>query len=133
MSYIAKLRKREGLSQKELAIALGVHVNSIMRWEKGYRRPKKEDILKLCDFFHVEEPELFYGPSHAQDQEQGEHVMKLSYSFDMSPDEIAKKARSEYLALKAAKEAYDAVMKEENNHDRSSVDHGANSDVTKAG
>ena len=45
------LRKRKGLTQKELAKELGVTYTAICYWETGKRFPRKELLDKLCAFF----------------------------------------------------------------------------------
>lgn len=47
------LRQKEGLSQKDLASALGVSQASINYWEKGQRIPSMDMIAKISNYFHV--------------------------------------------------------------------------------
>ncbi len=47
------LRTKEGLSQKDLAFALGVSQASINYWEKGQRIPSIDMIAKISNYFHV--------------------------------------------------------------------------------
>ena len=55
-------RGKRGLSQEELAESVGVHENTIRKWEKGYREPRAGDIAKLASALHVTEAELLNGP-----------------------------------------------------------------------
>ena len=50
---IAKLRKRNGLSQEELANKLGVSRQSVFKWECGENTPEIEKIKKLAKLFNV--------------------------------------------------------------------------------
>ena len=50
---IAKLRKREGLSQEELADKLEVSRQSVFKWESGENTPDLEKIKKLARLFNV--------------------------------------------------------------------------------
>ena len=50
---IALLRKRERLSQEELAEKLYTSRASVNMWERGERSLKAEDVLQLADFFGV--------------------------------------------------------------------------------
>lgn len=44
-----KLRKEKGLSQKKLAEMAGLSQAAIYYWEKGERKPKSEQLLKLAE------------------------------------------------------------------------------------
>ena len=55
-------REKRGLSQEELSESVGVHENTIRKWEKGYREPRASDIAKLAAALHVTEAELLNGP-----------------------------------------------------------------------
>ena len=50
---IAKLRKRKGLSQEELANELEVSRQSVFKWESGENTPDLEKIKKLAKLFNV--------------------------------------------------------------------------------
>lgn len=51
---IYKLRKRRGLSQEELAEAVGVSRQTISKWEMGRAVPDTTNIIELSRFFEVE-------------------------------------------------------------------------------
>lgn len=55
---IRKFRKEKGLSQKELADAIGVSFQSISFFERGDKNPSIENWIKLANFFNVSVPEL---------------------------------------------------------------------------
>jgi DNA-binding transcriptional regulator YiaG len=48
-SEIRRLRKKLKLSQKELGSLLGVSASSIISWEKGKFRPRKDKVAQLSD------------------------------------------------------------------------------------
>ncbi len=50
---LAKLRKENGILQKELATYLNVTVATISNYEKGVHSPDYETLVKLADFFDV--------------------------------------------------------------------------------
>lgn len=50
---IKELRETKGLSQKELAIELGVKQNTISQYETSIKRPSYEILILLADFFDV--------------------------------------------------------------------------------
>jgi transcriptional regulator with XRE-family HTH domain len=50
---IKQLRKKKGLSQVELAEAVGVQGNTVSTWERGTRKPDFKALSILCDIFEV--------------------------------------------------------------------------------
>ncbi len=56
---IKKLRKELKLSQQELASMIGVTQSSIYLWEKGSRKPKLEQVIKLAEVLGV--PVRYFG------------------------------------------------------------------------
>ena len=55
---VKKLRKQKGMSQSQLAKALGVTKGSVSLWERG-RVPTDEMQQHLCDYFDVSFGELW--------------------------------------------------------------------------
>lgn len=53
-SMLKYLREREGLSQRELAVKLGMSASAIGMYESGKRQPKFEDEEAIADFFNVD-------------------------------------------------------------------------------
>jgi len=50
---IKEEREREGLSQKELAVKIGVKQNTISQYEKNVKRPSYEILVLLANYFGV--------------------------------------------------------------------------------
>ncbi|MCL2861563.1 MAG: helix-turn-helix transcriptional regulator [Firmicutes bacterium] len=50
---IRELREEKGLTQGQLAKAIGVHRATIGHYEIGYTEPDIKTIKKLCKFFDV--------------------------------------------------------------------------------
>lgn len=50
---IKELREEKGLSQSEVAKAIGGTQSNLAKWEKGSVQPGAEFIKKLADFFNV--------------------------------------------------------------------------------
>ena len=50
---IEELRTEKGLSQRELAKALGTSQANVSRWEKGLNLPSILECWKIADFFDV--------------------------------------------------------------------------------
>jgi transcriptional regulator with XRE-family HTH domain len=53
MYRIKELRKKSGLSQKELADKLFVNQTAVSQWERGVTSPSASILIKLCDLFNV--------------------------------------------------------------------------------
>ena len=51
---LARLRKREGLSQAEVAEKLDVSRQAISRWESGESKPSTKNIQTLCKLYNVQ-------------------------------------------------------------------------------
>ena len=56
---IRALREAKGLSQKELAEALGVDPSSVCYWESGKNEPTIFNLRRLADILGVTPGELF--------------------------------------------------------------------------
>ena len=50
---LKELRIEHGLTQKELALQLGITQDSISLWEKGKRTPDTQYIIKMAEIFNV--------------------------------------------------------------------------------
>lgn len=48
--WIKKWRTEHGLSQGAVAVGIGVNLNSVQSWERGYNHPKQENFDKLIAF-----------------------------------------------------------------------------------
>ena len=48
-----ELRTEKGLTQLQLANAIGVSQKAIDYWERGVNEPKASYIVALCDYFQI--------------------------------------------------------------------------------
>ena len=55
MNIIRELRKKKGVQQKELSLAIGVSQPTVSDWEKNKNDPSGENLKKLSEFFGVDE------------------------------------------------------------------------------
>ena len=55
MNIVRELRKKKGIQQKELAIAIGVSCPTVSAWESNKKDPSGERLKKLAEFFGVDE------------------------------------------------------------------------------
>ena len=57
-SFIAVLRKSQGITQKQLAEMLSVSDKTISHWENGYSEPNINQIIALKKLFKVSYEEI---------------------------------------------------------------------------
>lgn len=62
---LARLRKKEGLSQAEVSEKLDVSRQAVSRWESGEARPSTDNLQALCKLYHVS---LDYLLSESEDE-----------------------------------------------------------------
>ena len=55
MNIVKELRKKAGIQQKELAIAIGVSSPTVSDWENQKKDPSGPRLKKLAEFFGVDE------------------------------------------------------------------------------
>lgn len=59
--YLKEFRKKNHLTQAELSEKIGVHENTIRRWESGDFEPRASELKKLCAALKTTENELLNG------------------------------------------------------------------------
>lgn len=77
-SFIAALRKANGLTQKELAEKLNVSDKSVSRWERDESAPDLMLIPVLAEVFGVTSDELLRGERMVQDEMMKDKVVSSS-------------------------------------------------------
>ena len=55
---LKQLRKENGLSQKDIATAIGIARTTYSNYEQGLRQPDLTTVTKLCALFDVSADEL---------------------------------------------------------------------------
>ena len=86
---IRLLRKRQGLTQEELAERVDVHVNTMVRWENGTRIPNAEKIqalttaLETTPAFLIGNGENIAEKLAPESDESGPVAPKLTYWADV--------------------------------------------------
>lgn len=63
MNRIYEMRKNAGLTQADLAKALGVTDVAVSKWESGKQSPSSKTLSKLADFFGVSVDEVLGRPA----------------------------------------------------------------------
>ena len=83
--FISDMRKKQGLTQKQLADQLNVTDKTVSKWETGYRLPDASLLLELSSALEVDINELLAGE---------EFLPK-----ELPPEEYAKKSESNLVGL----------------------------------
>ena len=73
---IRELRKKNGMTQGELAEALFVSPQAVSKWEKGESEPSMQTIEGLSNIFHVSIDELFGRETQEKEPPKTEYVYK---------------------------------------------------------
>ena len=110
MKDLRKWRERKGLSQKEVAISLGVAPPQISKWESGTTDPTLENLIKLSELYGITLDEIIGRPqldgtlTHEErdmvrimrrmNQEGRKAVMNYA-EFTLSKDEFRKELLAE--------------------------------------
>ena len=73
---IREWRKKRGLTQEELAFKVGIHMNTLLRWEYGTREPKASELKKLAEILDCSVQELLDEPSN--------NKIRITLTYDWS-------------------------------------------------
>jgi transcriptional regulator with XRE-family HTH domain len=79
---IKLFRKKNKLTQNQLANLCNVSLKTVCRWETGEREPRASDIKKLCEVLGVSEAELLNGPT--------KNELKIEFVWEVSDMDILK-------------------------------------------
>ncbi len=77
-STIKRLRKREGITQEQLAEYLGITSRAISQWECGRTTPDITLIPSLCHIFGISSDELLEIDIHKSNEEINEYLDKAT-------------------------------------------------------
>lgn len=55
MNIVKELRRKKGIQQKELALAIGVSCPTVSSWENNKKDPSGKSLKKLAEYFAVDE------------------------------------------------------------------------------
>lgn len=91
--FLRGLRNEKGLTQEQLAEALGVSNRSVSRWENGNNLPDLSLLIEIAKYFEVEIDELLDGERKdlAMDQKQEEMLQKVSAYNNLEKEIFSKK------------------------------------------
>lgn len=60
---LEELRKKNGMTQSDLAAMVGVQQNTVSQWESGKRNPTIQMLMSLSKIFRCTIDELYGGDS----------------------------------------------------------------------
>lgn len=96
---IKKLRSEKNLTQKQLAEEIGVSKSTVAMWETGDRKPSRELLEQVADYFNVD-MDYLYGRTYIRkarlfDEDGNEYVNKehLNHFIDDETREIAQEIK----------------------------------------
>jgi transcriptional regulator with XRE-family HTH domain len=64
---IAELRKKKGITQEQLALALNISPQAVSKWETGTSQPDVQTLPLIADYFGVGIDYIFYGKEYTSD------------------------------------------------------------------
>lgn len=107
MTRLRECRENANLSQKYVALTLGIAAPSVANWERGKTNPSHENIVKLADLYGVSTDYLL---GRTEDPRGAEEVTIANIDFalsneirDMTDDE--KQDALDYIRFKRAQKA----------------------------
>lgn len=77
-NFIAQMRKKQNLTQKQLADQINVSDKTVSKWETGYRMPDASILLALSAALQVNVNELLAGETFSSEQFSPEEYIKKS-------------------------------------------------------
>lgn len=89
--FIAKMRKEESYTQRQLADILGISDKTVSKWETGNGLPDVSLMMPLCDSLHISVNELLSGERLTDSEYQNkaeENMMNLIMEREESKKKI---------------------------------------------
>ena len=83
--FIASCRKKQGMTQKQLAEKIGISNRAVSKWETGKSMPDSGTMLELCDLLKINVNELL----------SGERIMADAYNKQAEDNLLAMKKEVE--------------------------------------
>ncbi len=84
---IQNLRKQRGMSQEQLAEALGVSRQAVSKWEAEQSVPDIDKIISICDYFGVTTDYILRNTELPQTEPQSEPMVENTYISENNVDE----------------------------------------------
>lgn len=88
--FIATVRKKQNLTQAELAEKLGITYKAVSKWECGKGLPDASIMLELCKILHITVNDLLSGEKLKQNEYQNKSEENIVNTIDYSTKKITK-------------------------------------------
>lgn len=92
---IADLRKRKGVTQEQLALALNISPQAVSKWETNTTQPDTQTIPLIAEYFEVSIDYLFYG----KEMIYSEIYEKVFQKIRGIPNQMSKQAYEDVLKI----------------------------------
>ncbi|APG75329.1 helix-turn-helix domain-containing protein [Lactobacillus delbrueckii] len=102
--YLRDLRRRRGMSQQELALALGVSKQTISNWEVGRKVPRMKTVEKIANIFGVSRNSILAGLPVEMLEQEGQEDRRV---VDLTDLDI----RLTYMGQQVPREYIDIIEK----------------------
>lgn len=99
---IQTLRKQRGMSQEQLAEALGVSRQAVSKWESEQSVPDIDKIIAICDFFGVTTDYILRDAELTQSQPEVTEVYTYNNIRETEKEEDTEKRKKSALLLATA-------------------------------
>ncbi|WP_203262154.1 helix-turn-helix domain-containing protein [Streptococcus uberis] len=83
-NQIKELRKKDNLTQEDLALKLNISRQTISKWEQGMSEPDIQSIIKISQLFNVSTDFLLTGENKNEDLTQISHEYKMNFWMFLS-------------------------------------------------
>ena len=83
---ITDLRKKKGITQEQLALALNFSPQAVSKWETNTSQPDTQTLPLIADYFGVSVDYLFYGQDIAYDDIYEKAFKKIADHPQMSKE-----------------------------------------------
>ncbi|MDQ0873752.1 transcriptional regulator with XRE-family HTH domain [Paenibacillus sp. V4I3] len=100
---IEQLREREKITQKNLALKLGIARTTYSGYENGAREPDLETLKKIADYFEVS-TDFLVGRTDDPNMYFSEEYKKLHNMIDLNKPEDIKKVKLTYKNMELTNE-----------------------------
>lgn len=99
-AFLKHLRKEKGITQEQLAEALGVSGRTVSRWETGANMPDLSILIMLAEYYGVEIREILDGErkSERMNAEVKETAEKMADYTNMEKERLARRMCGMFIA-----------------------------------